>query len=256
VTVNRVHIKNFKSIVDLSLELAPVNVFIGENGSGKSNILEALAFAAAAAASKLDNEFLASRGIRVTEPCFMRSAFAEVSEGAVSIAVENERGIHAAFEINTSEEAAYPKWQSIPKVDVIREAAMVLANNQGKLGELIADADKQLAQTKIELRRRVPELRSIHQGNPWRHSTELLAMGDFAIVGEGVTDREALRGGRDQCRVREVPSRARWMRLGAAGKLAERWWDAVPGARGEAEDLEPEGQRDVDRGGHEVHVGR
>jgi AAA15 family ATPase/GTPase len=43
--ITRVHIKNFKSIVDLSLDLAPINVFIGENGSGKSNILEAMAFA-------------------------------------------------------------------------------------------------------------------------------------------------------------------------------------------------------------------
>lgn len=108
--VNRIHIKNFKSIVDLRLELAPVNVFIGENGSGKSNILEALAFAAAAAADKLDNEFLVSRGIRVTEPRFMRSAFAEVEDGAVWIDAEDDHGLHATFEINTSGDAAYPKW--------------------------------------------------------------------------------------------------------------------------------------------------
>jgi predicted ATPase len=50
-------------------------VFIGENGCGKSNILEAIALAGAAAGNKLDNEFLAPRGIRVTEPEFMRSAF-------------------------------------------------------------------------------------------------------------------------------------------------------------------------------------
>lgn len=109
--VNRVHIKNFKSIVDLSLDLAPVNVFIGENGSGKSNILEALAFAGAAAANKLDNEFLVSRGIRVTDPRFMRSAFAETSEGAVFVDVEDERGLCATFEINTFGDTSYPKWQ-------------------------------------------------------------------------------------------------------------------------------------------------
>lgn len=51
VTIKKVHIKNFKSIVDPSLDLGPVNVFIGENGSGKSNILEAFAFMAAAAPS-------------------------------------------------------------------------------------------------------------------------------------------------------------------------------------------------------------
>lgn len=112
--VNRVHIKNFKSIVDLSLDLGPVNVFIGENGSGKSNILEALAFAAAAASNKLDNEFLVSRGIRVTDPRFMRSAFAETSEEAVSIFVEDSRGVGATFEINTSRDTSYPKWSVEP----------------------------------------------------------------------------------------------------------------------------------------------
>jgi energy-coupling factor transporter ATP-binding protein EcfA2 len=100
--------------VDLSLDLAAVNVFIGENGSGKSNILEALAFTAAAAANKLDNEFLVSRGIRVTDPHFMRSAFAASSEGPIFIDVEDERGIRVAFEISTSEDAPYPRWLSNP----------------------------------------------------------------------------------------------------------------------------------------------
>lgn len=73
--VKSVEVKNFKSIADLKLELGRVNVFIGENGSGKSNILEAVAFGAAASANKLDKEFLASRGMRVPEPKLMRSAF-------------------------------------------------------------------------------------------------------------------------------------------------------------------------------------
>ncbi|PZO35441.1 MAG: chromosome segregation protein SMC [Pseudanabaena frigida] len=70
-----VQIENYKSIQSLKINLGRVNVFIGENGCGKSNILEAIALASAAAANKLDNEFLAPRGIRVTEPEFMRSAF-------------------------------------------------------------------------------------------------------------------------------------------------------------------------------------
>ena len=121
--VKRVHIKNFKSVVDLRLDLAPVSIFIGENGSGKSNILEALAFAAAAAANKLDNEFLVSRGIRVTDPRFMRSAFAETSGGPVSIEVEDERELRATFAINTSGDASYPKWQS--KLSVFQPGGVI-----------------------------------------------------------------------------------------------------------------------------------
>src|ERR1700753_1023772 len=111
VTVKTVHIKNFKSIVDLSLELGTINVFIGENGSGKSNILEALAFTAAAAANKLDNEFLVSRGVRVTEPRFMRSAFAGGDGEAIVVSIEDELGLRAKFEMKTEEDRAYPKWR-------------------------------------------------------------------------------------------------------------------------------------------------
>lgn len=73
--IRQIHIENFKSIEKLTLDLGRVNVFIGENGCGKSNLLEAIAFGAAASRGMLDNEFLASRGIRVSEPEFMRSAF-------------------------------------------------------------------------------------------------------------------------------------------------------------------------------------
>jgi predicted ATPase len=73
--IKEIKIENFKSIESLNLELGRLNVFIGANGSGKSNILEAIAFGSAAAVDKLDNEFLAPRGIRSTEPDLMKSAF-------------------------------------------------------------------------------------------------------------------------------------------------------------------------------------
>jgi hypothetical protein len=42
--VTNVKIKNFKSIRDLEFSARRVNVFVGEPNTGKSNILEALAF--------------------------------------------------------------------------------------------------------------------------------------------------------------------------------------------------------------------
>jgi len=73
--ITEIQIENYKSIQKLKLSLGRVTVFIGENGCGKSNILESIALASATANNKLDNEFLFSRGIRVSEPEFMRSAF-------------------------------------------------------------------------------------------------------------------------------------------------------------------------------------
>ena len=39
---DKIRIENYKSIVDLTLELGRFNVIIGTNGCGKSNILEAI----------------------------------------------------------------------------------------------------------------------------------------------------------------------------------------------------------------------
>jgi len=73
--IKKIKIENYKSIQSLDLGLGRLNIIIGENGSGKSNILEAIAMGSAAAEDKLSNEFLASRGIRVTDPSWMKSGF-------------------------------------------------------------------------------------------------------------------------------------------------------------------------------------
>lgn len=39
-----IHIRGFKSLVDVEVELGRVNVFVGANGSGKTNLLEAVLF--------------------------------------------------------------------------------------------------------------------------------------------------------------------------------------------------------------------
>lgn len=91
--IREIQIENFKSIKKMELKLGRVNVFIGENGSGKSNILEAIALAGAAAANKLDNEFLASRGIRAAEARHMRCALDRKDSGEdifVSVAASDE----------------------------------------------------------------------------------------------------------------------------------------------------------------------
>jgi len=68
-------IKNYKSILDDTIALGRINVFIGENGCGKTNILEAMAMAGAALTDKLDGEELYARGIRVARPSITFSSF-------------------------------------------------------------------------------------------------------------------------------------------------------------------------------------
>ena len=73
--IKEIKIENFKSIESLNLELGRLNVFIGANGSGKSNILEGIAFGSAAMEEKVDYEFLANRGIRIADYSSMKSKF-------------------------------------------------------------------------------------------------------------------------------------------------------------------------------------
>ncbi|MBE9121830.1 AAA family ATPase [Tychonema sp. LEGE 07199] len=110
--IGEVRIENYKSIQKLKLELGRVTVLIGENGCGKSNILEAIALASAAADDKLDNEFLASRGIRVTEPQLMRSAFEiENLDKDISIELRSNKGQPFSC-ILQNDNAPYSQWLS------------------------------------------------------------------------------------------------------------------------------------------------
>lgn len=106
-----IRIENYKSIEDLNIDLGRVNVFIGENGAGKSNILEAIAFAGAAASDKLDNEFLAARGIRVCGPTLMRSAFrADQSAKPIKISAEMQTGEIVQYSMS-NDNRPYSSWE-------------------------------------------------------------------------------------------------------------------------------------------------
>ena len=108
--IEKIHIQNFKSIYDLELEVGRVNLFIGENGSGKSNLLEALVFVSASLLNKLDNEFLVSRGLRVPEPALMRSAFHSFSEKKpIEISLIHDNQLKTNFKLD-NQNTNYSKW--------------------------------------------------------------------------------------------------------------------------------------------------
>lgn len=104
--ITRAIIENYKSVKSLKIELGRFNVFIGENGCGKSNILEAIAFGAAASSDKLDNEFLQSRGIRLTEPSLFRSAFSKNFDSAIKLGLSclDEKEKDLFFELQHNNE--------------------------------------------------------------------------------------------------------------------------------------------------------
>lgn len=73
--LTHIRIERFKSIVSLDLDLGRVNLFIGANGSGKSNVLEGIGVLGAAAFGRVDDETLLRRGVRPGVPRLYKTAF-------------------------------------------------------------------------------------------------------------------------------------------------------------------------------------
>ncbi len=62
--IDKLQFKWFKSIETVDFEPGSVNVLIGANGSGKSNLLEAIGILSAAVSGRVDDEALLRRGVR------------------------------------------------------------------------------------------------------------------------------------------------------------------------------------------------
>lgn len=95
--IKNITIQNFKSITEQSLDLGRVNVVIGENGCGKTNALEAIAFAAEASTGSLNQGGLGGK-LRYVSPEFMLPAFEltekqTVAPSMISVVVSEEKGM-------------------------------------------------------------------------------------------------------------------------------------------------------------------
>ncbi|NQU26116.1 MAG: AAA family ATPase [Candidatus Nealsonbacteria bacterium] len=73
--IDTLTVESFKSLESVTVELGNVNVFIGANGSGKSNLLEALGVLSAAANGRVDDEALLYRGVRPGVPKLYKTSF-------------------------------------------------------------------------------------------------------------------------------------------------------------------------------------
>ena len=129
----RLFIENFKAIESLGLDLGRVNLFIGENGCGKSTVLEALGMAAAAANLSLTSSALKDRGIRVTDPNWMRSAFREGMRTALIRLAVQENSAHF-FAFLTHDDTPYGVWQN----QVPSQLGGTLTISDDKLNEFLS----------------------------------------------------------------------------------------------------------------------
>ncbi|NQX40776.1 Predicted ATPase [Pedobacter steynii] len=87
--INKLLINSYKSILNDQIELGRFNVFIGANGCGKTNILEALATVGAERVNDVTYEGLYSRGVRVARPDLILSSFLnDDQQNSIEIALQ------------------------------------------------------------------------------------------------------------------------------------------------------------------------
>ena len=129
--IHKIEIENFKSAQNLSFELKRFNVLIGENGSGKSNILEAIAFASCALTGRLNpsndrdgfeedvkKSDLELKGVRINEPQYYRSGFDKKNlNEQMNINLFADDDYKVQFEINNTNKP-FAKWESFIPIAV------------------------------------------------------------------------------------------------------------------------------------------
>lgn len=136
-----ISIKNYKSILDLQLELGRVNVFIGANGVGKSNILEAVAMCAANRKGYLiEIKDMLAKGVRVARPELTLSSFygkKMMAEVSVDLYFSDEKRVR--YDIRAQQpESIYSAW--VTEITYFLNAGMTIRVN----GESDIQADDEL----------------------------------------------------------------------------------------------------------------
>lgn len=96
--LSKICIRNFKSLRDVEIELGQLNVFIGENGVGKSNILEAIGLLSSAMSGTMDYSKLAERGVRLSTPEVFKSSF-KYARRPKEIRIESEIDNNIAYNV-------------------------------------------------------------------------------------------------------------------------------------------------------------
>lgn len=110
--IDRIVIKNFKSIEELDFQLGRLNVLIGANGSGKSNVLEAIGMVAAKNGNTIELDNMVQRGVRIAMPELMVNSFyGKVASRIIRVRFENKDGFASYSIKRKDEDSIYTPWQ-------------------------------------------------------------------------------------------------------------------------------------------------
>jgi predicted ATPase len=134
--ISKLEIKGFKSLVDVSIDLGAVNVFIGANGSGKSNLLEAVGFLSAIISGSLEAETIRYRGVRLGSPTSFRSALISKSIGNISLFACDPS---ISFQVDFGPDEVHSSKWALKNESAYFENIEVLKRTDHGVGVLISD---------------------------------------------------------------------------------------------------------------------
>ena len=108
--ITHFEIDSFKSLRSVKMDLGNINVFVGPNGVGKTNILEAIGIASTAAYGVVDDESLLRRGIRPGVPRLYKTSNKKYKTAShISFFVGNDICSYKVSLLNPLEKPL-PKW--------------------------------------------------------------------------------------------------------------------------------------------------
>lgn len=156
ILLRNIYINNYKSISSEKIELGRLNVFIGANGCGKTNILEAVAMVGASRSNDLTFDGLYSRGVRIAKPELTLSSFTESENPKETIDInftfENEGGDFLDYRCSLASENkndAYAKWNNIAEEQLYPEVLLsyfdiITKENPGITGQDLLEKANQI----------------------------------------------------------------------------------------------------------------
>ncbi len=123
-------VKSFKSLENVEVELGRVNVFIGANGSGKSNLLEAIGMLGAAAFGRVDAPAFSLYGIRLGFSNLFTSSFKRKKQpSSIHLSASNEK---ATFSVDLTDSVKESELSWSFKNELLQEDDKTLVNRSQK----------------------------------------------------------------------------------------------------------------------------
>jgi predicted ATPase len=126
--ITKVSVASFKSIEKADIELGILNVFVGANGSGKSNLLEAIGVLSAAADGKVTDQTLLQRGVRPGVPKLYKSAFPTPNVRQLSHIYFSGSSETAHYDVSLNNPMADPSPSWRFKTELLQRGATTLAS--------------------------------------------------------------------------------------------------------------------------------